>query len=271
MGNTYVMREEIAQIVGPVPAMVYERIRFMVEQNALENRNEIDGKFWVVNSIPEWKSYFSFLTEKQIRTSLEKLREAELLVTIQPRMAFGDRTFWYTVAPKAQDMVGHLPKRAEGASAQKGTSGSAQKGTSGSAQKGTSYKDKTQETLETHTPCQKSKPSKFQDFWDQYPHRNGAKKGRAKAESSYARRVKGGATENEIIQGAMRYATDRQVLAGYAKDPTTWLNGECWRDDIEPAHIPKQVGTAQGSRTHTDDDLRVIAARMRRSPQPHFS
>ena len=85
-----------------------------------------------------------------------------------------------------------------------------------------------------------SKPELFEDFWNQYPHRNGAKKGKAKAGESYARQIKAGSSEQEIIGGAMRYASDRQVVEGYAKDPTTWLNSKGWQDDIEPVNTPAQ-------------------------------
>lgn len=74
----------------------------------------------------------------------------------------------------------------------------------------------------------------FQDFWDQYPHRNGAKKGRQAAEKSWIRQVGSGVSREAIIGGALRYATDRQVVQGYAKDPATWLNQRGWEDDIEP-------------------------------------
>lgn len=76
-------------------------------------------------------------------------------------------------------------------------------------------------------------PSRFDEFWQQYPHRNGAKKGKAKAQQSWARSIKAGASPDQIIAGAMRYAGDRQVIDGYAKDPTTWLNAKGWEDEIE--------------------------------------
>lgn len=84
----------------------------------------------------------------------------------------------------------------------------------------------------------RARPERFQDFWDQYPHRGGAKKNRGKCEAKYARHVAAGVSEQEIINGALRYATDRQVLEGYAKNPETWLNNEGWKDDIEPVTRP---------------------------------
>lgn len=73
----------------------------------------------------------------------------------------------------------------------------------------------------------------FDAFWDAYPHRGGAKKGRASAVKSYERAVKSGVDEATIIEGAARYATDRRVIDGFAKDPATWLNQSCWQDEIE--------------------------------------
>lgn len=84
------------------------------------------------------------------------------------------------------------------------------------------------------------KPDHFQSFWNTYPHRNGAKKGRAKAEASYSRHFKAGISEQDIIDGAKRYSRDRQVVDGYAKDPTTWLNQRGWEDDIEPTSNSQQ-------------------------------
>ncbi len=80
----------------------------------------------------------------------------------------------------------------------------------------------------------RAKPERFQEFWDQYPHRGGAKKARADCEKRYARHVAAGVPEQTIISAAIRYASDRQVLEGYAKNPATWLNQKGWEDEIEP-------------------------------------
>jgi hypothetical protein len=81
-------------------------------------------------------------------------------------------------------------------------------------------------------------PDRFEEFWQQYPHRNGAKKGKASAQKSWQRAIKARASPEQIIAGAMRYAGDRQVLSGYAKDPATWLNNQGWSDEIEQPKPP---------------------------------
>ena len=73
----------------------------------------------------------------------------------------------------------------------------------------------------------------FEDFWQAYPHRGGAKKGRKLAEQKFKAAVKRGAAAPLIINAAKDYANDAQVVRGYAKDPATWLNQECWNDEIQ--------------------------------------
>lgn len=89
----------------------------------------------------------------------------------------------------------------------------------------------------------KPKPERFQEFWDQYPHRGGAKKNRKEALAKYTRAVASGVSEQKIISAAIRYASDAQVLRGYGRNPDVWLNNEGWNDDIEP------VGSSRDTRS----------------------
>lgn len=121
--------------------------------------------------------------------------------------------------------------------------------------------------------------SRFEDFWSIYPHRNGAKKDRQKAEASYAKAVKSGVPEQAIIAGATRYQSDRQVLNGYAKNPATWLNNRCWNDEVEPAAniIPlegsqhgrlPQRARADFDHNHREYTRRLAAGQIDRGPDP---
>ena len=70
----------------------------------------------------------------------------------------------------------------------------------------------------------------FQKWWQAYPRRVG--KGGARI--AYMRVMKSRkATSVELLAGAERYATAR---AGedpkFTKHPATWLNGECWLDEL---------------------------------------
>src|SRR5262245_29202307 len=74
--------------------------------------------------------------------------------------------------------------------------------------------------------------SAFDEFWRQYP----LKKEKRGAYVAFQRAVKDGATTQEIIAGAMRYAAERMGQEPkYTKHPTTWLNKGCWSDEPSPS------------------------------------
>jgi uncharacterized protein YdaU (DUF1376 family) len=123
-------------------------------------------------------------------------------------------------------------------------------------------------------------PEGFGAFWETYPHRGGAKKGKVPARRSYASALRAGAAPADILAGAERYRSDRQALTGYAKDPATWLNQKGWTDDVEPT--PAQIipitggrnGTSQhrGSAAfdvaHREYARRIAAGEVDRGPDP---
>lgn len=81
-------------------------------------------------------------------------------------------------------------------------------------------------------------PDDFEEFWRIYPRHEDKKK----AFKVWQTALKNGATADEIITGAARYAKYR---AGepeqYTKHPSTWLNGDCWENEYSTA------GTGYGS------------------------
>jgi hypothetical protein len=68
----------------------------------------------------------------------------------------------------------------------------------------------------------------FDEFYRVYPRHVA----RGHAEKAYRRIIgNGDATPAELINGAMRYAAERMgEPERYTKHPTTWLNGQCWKD-----------------------------------------
>lgn len=75
-------------------------------------------------------------------------------------------------------------------------------------------------------------PDDFEEFWRTYPRHEDKKK----AFKVWQTALKNGATADEIIAGAARYAKYR---AGepeqYTKHPSTWLNGDCWENEYSTA------------------------------------
>ncbi len=78
---------------------------------------------------------------------------------------------------------------------------------------------------------------RFEEFWEAYPHKGGARKGEALARAAYDKIVRAGTGEEELIVAAGRYRDDGRVLQGYVKDPLNWLGERRWQDDIEPPRV----------------------------------
>lgn len=90
----------------------------------------------------------------------------------------------------------------------------------------------------TNVPSSRPTPERFDEFWVAYPHRGGAKKGKADSAKKYAAAVKAGVSEQILISAALAYRNDAQVLRGFAQNPTTWLNQKGWENDIEIDRTP---------------------------------
>lgn len=91
----------------------------------------------------------------------------------------------------------------------------------------------------------------FAEWYAVYP----VHKERAAAETAYLKAINGGADPAILLAAAKAYKGDLQVLAGYAKNPATWLNKGCWAD--EPT--TQRPGTASqnghgGKQVNFDDE-----------------
>ena len=79
--------------------------------------------------------------------------------------------------------------------------------------------------------------TKFQEFYAAYPR----KKEPRKARKAYESAIKRGATPDQLLAAAERYAAERQGQpAKYTKHPTTWLNADSYLD--EPDEIQRASG-----------------------------
>ena len=95
---------------------------------------------------------------------------------------------------------------------------------------------------------------RFDEFWDTYNH----KIGRKKAEAAYrAALTKPGVTEDCLIAAAAAYITWQRSEGKhptYTKHPTTWLNGEHWRDERTTAPRVSNVGQHMALVRHLAED-----------------
>ena len=85
-----------------------------------------------------------------------------------------------------------------------------------------------------------ARDDRFDEFWSTYDK----KRDRKKAEQKWRLAIKKrGVTADMLIQSAAVYVANQRANGKhpeFTKDPTTWLNGECWNDETPtaPAYAP---------------------------------
>lgn len=111
---------EVAAEVGVNAAVVFENIAFWILHNEKQGKNERDGAFWMYATQKDLAAQFDYLTEKQVRTAIEKLKAADYLrVGNYNRHAY-DKTHWYSLGEKGESIkrTGLMlaPEKADGES-----------------------------------------------------------------------------------------------------------------------------------------------------------
>lgn len=86
---------DIAQRVGVNAAVLYQNIVWWTQKNAANCRHFHDGRHWTYNSIKAFDALFPYLTQKQIRTALDRLEDEGLIMSGTFNKAGYDRTKWY--------------------------------------------------------------------------------------------------------------------------------------------------------------------------------
>lgn len=87
----------------------------------------------------------------------------------------------------------------------------------------------------------------FEAFWKEYPIKEEKKKSREKFLKLPKELLP------KIIQSiALNKTTNEKWLKGFIKQPTTWINGECWNDEIASVLPSKNSANGQQGKVSTD-------------------
>ncbi|WP_017602232.1 hypothetical protein [Nocardiopsis lucentensis] len=82
--------------------------------------------------------------------------------------------------------------------------------------------------------------AKFEKFYATFPRKKDPRKARA----AYIAAIKRGATPEQLLAGAERYAAEREGQpARYTKHPTSWLNADAYLDEPD---VPQQAAASGG-------------------------
>ena len=95
----------IAEVVGVNAAVIYQNLVFWCEKNAASERNINEGQAWTYNSHKAFSLLFPYLSLRQIRSALDKLEEAELVLVDCFNKDPRDRTKWYAVHDESVSLL----------------------------------------------------------------------------------------------------------------------------------------------------------------------
>lgn len=119
---------EVAEKYGIQEAIIIQNLKFWIEKNMANEKNQHDGHTWTYNSVKAWSILLPYMSEKQIRAKLKKLEDDGILIAGNYNKSSYDRTKWYAFADEelwfgrksiCPEEDYHLPKRENG-SAEKG-------------------------------------------------------------------------------------------------------------------------------------------------------
>lgn len=113
---------EIAIQVGVNAAAVYRNLVFWVRHNETNRRNFHEGRYWTYNSLAAFDEQFPYLTAKQIRTALDKLVAAGLILKGNFAEDRFKRANWYALGePTCPEGQMEQPEVADDAFAPEGS------------------------------------------------------------------------------------------------------------------------------------------------------
>ena len=96
---------EIAVKYGINAAIILQNIAFWVKKNEANDSNYFDGRYWTYNSIKAFHELFPYLSERQIKTAIDKLTSEELIITGNYNANRRDQTLWYALTDKGESEI----------------------------------------------------------------------------------------------------------------------------------------------------------------------
>lgn len=88
---------EVAKKIGIIPAVILGHIYSYVEKNRANEKHFYDGRYWTYNSTKGFGEQFPYLTERQVRYALEKLKADGYIIVGNYNKSQYDRTLWYAL------------------------------------------------------------------------------------------------------------------------------------------------------------------------------
>lgn len=92
---------EVAEECDVHCAILLDNIAYWIEKNQANKQHFCEGRYWTYNSKRAFAELFPYLTERQVKYALEKLRDKGLIMVRNFNKASFDKTLWYALTDEA--------------------------------------------------------------------------------------------------------------------------------------------------------------------------
>ena len=96
---------EIAKEYGINVAVILNILHSQIEHYKANNLNFYDGRYWMFNSIEDWRKQIGFMTFNTIRRTFEKMIKEGLVITGNFNASKFNRMKWYALTDKANSFL----------------------------------------------------------------------------------------------------------------------------------------------------------------------
>ena len=246
---------------GVEKAVILYNLRFWLEKNRASNKNLHDGYYWTYNSAKAFAVLFPYYTARKIERLLRQMENDGLILSGNYNKAGYDRTKWYSMpefslgsldnsqSPNMENAI----SKSEECNLQNCSMESPNMENAISKSEAPIPDINTDDKPDINTDANDG--IEFDDFWNAYGKKVDTAKCKAKWKKLTTEQHK------EIMANVFDYVaanSDKQ----YRKNPLTYLNGQCWLDEIierqpQPTNtqVPNYANTQpkqSGSRSFDD-------------------
>lgn len=216
-----------AKQYGLHEAILIANFQFWIIKNKANGRHQYDGRTWTYNSARALADLMPYLSDRQIRRTLDNLVEIGVLVKGNYNPSAYDRTLWFAFADESKFQIGHIhsPNSANG------------KPEFGGSHTDINHIENTDSKHSSPAkPAGADVEAAFEVFWTA----GMVKTGKKKALAAFASIVKNKHLDPNTFAEQLGVDVQARIKAkqfGFDKlHPTTYLNGERWNDAMPAAN-----------------------------------
>lgn len=212
---------DVATKYGVNAAILLQNLYWWIQKNKANKCHYYDGTYWTYNTREAYTKLFPYLSERQVKTAMDKLIADGVVITGDYNVDRYKRPIWYAITEKGYTLL----QNRSYVHAEMSERGSENVN---STNRDISTDNKTDISI-SRKRTDNGNPAGFDDFWDAYP-RHKDKKSAIKAWS----KLKPSDELKQVIIADVRRRvnSDREWAdKNFIPYPATYLNGERWEDE----------------------------------------